>query len=334
MEPEVQMDEYERYRRMKKGLRRRFSTVGWVLLIYMGIMNVAVIATMISQLVMEIQRSILAGVAITPETVMENLPDGAGGYIAAVVIGLLLLFIWKKPDFWKQEIFARGKPMTIGSFFRILSVFLSCQFVYQILMTGVEMVLNVFGLSVLEGMQAVSIDTDNFAMFLYGGILAPITEEILFRGVIQRTLMPWGKRFAILCSAFVFGIFHGNLLQTPFAFVVGLVLGYVACEYNIVWAMILHMVNNLVLGDTLYRIGELIGPYAGDYITSVILLLAGIGALVIMIRYREQIRSYRRENPVYGMYVGCFFSGAGNIVLMVCMAISMVISLFGMITQL
>ena len=37
-------------------------------------------------------------------------------------------------------------------------------------------------------------DTDNFIMFLYAGILAPITEEILFRGVVQRTLLPWGRR--------------------------------------------------------------------------------------------------------------------------------------------
>ena len=222
--------------------------------------------------------------------------------------------------------------MTFGNFFRILCVFLSGQLIYQLLMTLVEMVLNAFGLSILAGMQAVSMDTDNFIMFLYGGILAPITEEILFRGVVQRTLLPWGKRFAIVCSAFVFGIFHGNLLQAPFGFVVGLVLGYVACEYNIVWAMVLHMVNNLVLGDMFYLIGDLIGPGVGDFITTAVLILAGVAALVFLILSRKQIRSYRQNNPIYGMYLGCFFSAAGNIVLMVCMAINMVISLFGMIS--
>lgn len=329
---EIQLDELRRYRQMKKELRRKFSSVGWVLLIYMLIMNVAVIGTMIGQIVTQMTRAMQLGQSVTPDMVLENLPDGAGGYIGAVIIGLLLLFIWKKPEFWKHEIFAKGKPMTLGSFFRILCVFLSGQLIYQLLMTLVETVLNAFGLSILMGMQAVSMNTDSFVMFLYAGILAPITEEILFRGVVQRTLLPWGKRFAIFCSAFVFGIFHGNLLQAPFGFVVGLVLGYVACEYNIVWAMVLHMVNNLVLGDILYRIGDLIGPHVGDYLTSAILILAGIAAAVILICKRREIRAYRLENPMYGMYLGCFFSGAGNIVLMVCMAISMVISLFGMIS--
>ena len=48
---EIQLDELRRYRQMKKELRRKFSSVGWVLLIYMLIMNVAVIGTMIGQIV-------------------------------------------------------------------------------------------------------------------------------------------------------------------------------------------------------------------------------------------------------------------------------------------
>ena len=232
---EIHLDDYARYRLMKKGLRRRFGTVGWVLMLYMVIMNVAVIATMVSQVIMQIQRSALAGKPFTPEMLMENLPDGAGGYIGAVIIGLLLLFIWKKPDFWKNEIFAKGKPMTFGNFFRILCVFLSGQLIYQLLMSLVEMVLNAFGLSILAGMQAVSMDTDNFIMFLYAGILAPITEEllkafpILFFAVVvsdkRETLftasMATGIGFAILENAYYLIVNY----QT-FSFLSALVRGF------------------------------------------------------------------------------------------------------------
>jgi ABC-type dipeptide/oligopeptide/nickel transport system permease subunit len=95
--------------------------------------------------------------------------------------------------------------------------------------------------------------------------------------------MPWGKRFATLCTAFVFGIFHGNLLQTPFAFVVGLVLGYVACEYNIVWAMILHMVNNLVLGDMLPRLTSGMPEMAAALVMWLILLISAVVSVVVLI---------------------------------------------------
>ena len=224
--------------------------------------------------------------------------------------------------------------MTLRSFGAVLCLLFGAQMVYQLIMTGVELILNAFGLSVIAGTEAVAMDTDSFVMFLYGGILAPITEEILFRGLIQRTLMPYGKRFAILCSAIVFGIFHGNLLQAPFGFLVGLLLGYVACEYNIIWAMVLHMVNNLVLGDLLYRVGDMIDPMATELMVSGLLLLSGVAAVIILIRKRHQIRVYRLEDPIYRVYLRCFFAAPGNVILMAIMVISMILSIGVMVTPL
>ena len=72
---------------------------------------------------------------------------------------------------------------------------------------------------------------EGLAMFIYASILAPISEEILFRGLIQHSLLPFGKKFAVFGSALLFGIFHGNLAQTPFAFLAGL------C-YNGTWIIV------------------------------------------------------------------------------------------------
>ena len=85
-------------------------------------------------------------------------------------------------------------------------------------------------------------------------ILAPLWEELLFRGYVLRTLRPYGKRFAVMGSGVLFGLFHGNLLQTPYAVLMGLVLGYLTVEYSIHWAVLLHLFNNLVLADLLSRI--------------------------------------------------------------------------------
>ena len=323
---------YEQYRQMLRDLRRRFSVVGWILLVYFGIMNAAVSVSMFIEMAVKILEAVMVGNYGDIWSAASGATDSAWGYFLSSGIGLGILLLWKKRAYWKQEIWAKGKPMTFGSFLGLLCIFMSGQLLYQLIMTVAEIVLNLFGLSVLQGMQAVAMDTGNFGMFLYGGILAPVTEEILFRGLIQRTLMPWGKRFAILGSAFVFGIFHGNLLQTPYAFVVGLVLGYVACEYSIGWAMVLHMVNNMVLGDTLTRLTSGLPEMAGALVIWAILLLCGIGALVTLIVRRRDVKRYCRENPINRTLVKSFFSSPGIITLMAVMGVNMVLSLFMMIT--
>lgn len=85
------------------------------------------------------------------------------------------------------------------------------------------------------------------SLALYTAVAAPVTEELLFRGAVLRSLQPYGKRFAIFCSALLFGLVHQNLTQTPFAFGFGLLAGYVAMEYSILWSMSLHILNNAVL---------------------------------------------------------------------------------------
>ena len=322
---------YEEYRLYQKGLRRRFSTVGWILLIYYGIMNASVFLAVFVESFARIFQSVLSGDILGIAEGAESQSGGAWGYFLAAAAGILILLIWKKPAFWRKEIWAKGRPMNFRDFLALLCIFLSGQLVYQLVMIVAETILNLFGLSAVAGMQAVAMDSSSFSMFLYGGILAPITEELLFRGLIQRTLMPYGKRFAILCGAFTFGIFHGNLLQAPYAFLVGLVLGYVACEYSIGWAMVLHMINNLVLGDMITRLTYGMSDMVTGLIIWAILLPAAIGAIVILIVKRSHIQQYRRENPVYNVYRKSFFSCAGTVILMVVMGISMIASLFVMI---
>ncbi len=325
---------YEEMKQMKRQLRKKLSVAGWVLLVYYLIMNVAVSLWMVAEMFGAILSSLARGDFAGIGDAALAAADSGWGYFLAAAVGFVILLLWKKPSYWKNEIWAKGKPMNVGSFFALLAIFLGGQLVYQVVMIVVELILNAFGLSVLLGMEAVSMDTNSFSMFLYGGILAPITEEILFRGLIQRSLMPYGKRFAILCSAFTFGIFHGNLLQAPYAFLVGLVLGYVASEYSIAWAMLLHMINNLVLGDMLTRLTSFLPETAAALIFWMILLVSGIGGLAVMLQRSREIRTYRQNDPINRTCVKCFFSSAGTIVLMVVMGLNMIFSIFMMVTPL
>jgi len=258
--------------------------------------------------------------------------ESGWGYFLAAGVGLLILLLWKKPCFFREQILARGKPMTVGAFFGILCVFLGGQFLSQMVLSISEIVLNLLGYTLLNGLEALSADLDNFSMFLYAGVLAPITEEILFRGLIQRSLMPFGKRFAIFCSAFTFGIFHGNLIQAPFAFLVGLVLGYVAAEYNICWAMLLHMINNLVIADMLSRLTASLPVMTANTVIWLILFAFSVAALVILIVRKKAIRTWKDSEPIYKTYLSCFFTSAGMVSFTAIMILMMGYSMYLMIT--
>lgn len=313
-----------------KMLRRRFGSIGWSLLVYYGLMNACVLLWTVAQTAVKVAQALASGVAFD---LYDFVTDESGwGYLLAIVIGIVILLAWKKPRFWKEEIWAPGNPITITGFFRILAVFLSGQMIYQILAMVAETVLNAFGLSMMEGMMSVSMDTEEFGMFLYGAIGAPIAEELLFRGLVQRTLQPYGKRFAIFGSAFAFGIFHGNLLQSPYAFLVGLVLGYTAAEYSIGWAMVLHMINNLVVGDMLTRLSAQWPDWAAALLFWGILLVSFLAALVILVKNRKKIRAY--GGKMNKLCLKCFFTSPGMIVLMIVMGLSMILSAFWMITPL
>ena len=320
---------WEEWKAMKKDLRRRFSGAGWTVLCYFLMVNAAVMLCMFLESFNAILKQILA------EGSGQVIPRIAGsesawGYFLAAALGMLILMLWKKPRYFGEQILARGKPMTVGAFFSVMCVFLGCQFLSQMVLSVAEIVLNFCGFTILPGMEALAVDMDDFGMFLYACVLAPVTEEILFRGVVLRKLLPFGKRFAILCSAVTFGLFHGNLVQAPFACLVGLILGYVAVEYNICWAMLLHMINNLVMADMLYRLTAFLPVMVANTVVWLVFFGFAVAALVILIVRYKDILSWKEKEQIYKVYVSCFFRSTGVIVFGLAM-VSMMVYTFGLL---
>lgn len=325
---------WEQWKAMRKNLRRYLGATGWILLVYYLIINVAVIAWTLIEMLFSAAGNIFNGNPAALEQAAVQAAESGWGYFAAIAVGLVILLLWKKPRYFRNEIWADNKPMNFGTFLGITCVFLGGQLISQISIVLMELILNGVGYTLQEGIEALSVDTDNFSMYLYAAVLAPISEEILFRGLIQRRLMPYGKRFAIFCSAVTFGLFHGNLIQTPFAFAVGLVLGYVAAEYSVGWAILLHMVNNLVLSDVINRITECLPEEIAGLIAWAIFLVFAIAALIILIKKRDAIRQWRSREQMDGMCLKCFFFSGGMIVFTVVMVVMMVVAMFALVTPL
>jgi glutamate-5-semialdehyde dehydrogenase len=77
-------------------------------------------------------------------------------------------------------------------------------------------------------------------------IVAPITEEVLFRGIILRGLLGrWNPWAAIVTSALIFTLMHFNPAQAPIAFALGCVLGWLYVRTrSIGLCMLGHALNN------------------------------------------------------------------------------------------
>ena len=84
-------------------------------------------------------------------------------------------------------------------------------------------------------------------MLISTAVVPPLVEEFACRGVLLGSLKKYGEGFAIVVSALLFGTVHGNFDQIPFAFLVGLILGFITVKTGtVVVAMAVHSFNNLV----------------------------------------------------------------------------------------
>ena len=91
-------------------------------------------------------------------------------------------------------------------------------------------------------------------------LLAPILEEMLFRGAIEGRLLhmwqnPWG---AIIVSSLVFGVVHMNPAQIPFAFLLGVMFGWLYYRTgSLLPGIIGHVLNNSVAAVNMILYGDI-----------------------------------------------------------------------------
>lgn len=79
------------------------------------------------------------------------------------------------------------------------------------------------------------------------GILGPICEELVFRGLMFRRLCGYMKPIiAVLVSALMFGIYHGNIVQGVYAFFLGMIMALCCQRFNTLWApIVIHVAANI-----------------------------------------------------------------------------------------
>ncbi len=89
--------------------------------------------------------------------------------------------------------------------------------------------------------------TDNAFSFVSIVIIAPIFEELVFRGIFFRSLARYDRVFAIIFTAVIFGLMHRNPSSIINAVVFGMFAAISCAETgSLLMGIILHMTNNAI----------------------------------------------------------------------------------------
>ena len=230
-----------------------FASLGYLVLgfgIQLAVSMVATIGLIISYLVTNISstgESLEASIA--DMDLMMNFVIGATSWIllfSSIITILALILIYKiKKRKVKEELLINGTK-TINYLYSFLLGAL-CWFFNSAVLTLVSsagVLENQF--NNIDNILAPLLEGPIVIAFITVGIIAPIAEEFLFRGVVFNTLQ---KRFSpawtIVIQGVLFGLFHLNLVQGSYATILGIVYGYVTYKTKSLWpAIIMHIVNN------------------------------------------------------------------------------------------
>ena len=148
--------------------------------------------------------------------------------------------------------------------------------------------------------------------FVSLSIFAPIFEEIIFRSAVYRHTEIMGQSFAVVFSAIVFALMHGNLEQLPYTFVMGLGFAYLfAKTRSLLIPMLLHFLTN----TTTVIFTSIIGTTDTDELSTLLsnrdfaaviptvlysLVIYGIIIAAIVLGIIELVRAIRRRERLMG----------------------------------
>ena len=157
-----------------------------------------------------------------------------------IMLGILLLIARGLP---RREMFALRRPVSWPRAFGLIVATLVAVYV-------VGGVLSPFlNASKEQGLLPKEWDPNRagafIAFFLSVTIVAPIVEELTFRGLGFTLLAPYGVWVAIVGTGVLFGLAHGLLVALPVLTIFGLLLGWLRARTESVYpGMVLHGLFN------------------------------------------------------------------------------------------
>lgn len=157
----------------------------------------------------------------------------------------VLILLVRKDEVRKPE----KNALTFGKFLVFVLLMFGMMGVGVVFGTVINYVaMRPFGLNPMNNTEIVGLmmNSSPVIRIVTAGILGPIVEEFIFRKFLIDRTYRYGEWVAILSSALLFGLYHGNLAQFFSTTMLGGLFAYIYIRTGKIWYTIaLHMVLNL-----------------------------------------------------------------------------------------
>ncbi len=211
--------------------KKTFSRMGWGILTFFAASSVVQILLM----------------ALLPQWSAQGIGFWISTFAPIYLVGLPLgaLVLGKKPP---QKI--EPKPMKAGRYAEFFLMALFIMGAGNLVGSVILMILNaITGSSMANPVTEMIMGQNLLYVLLTAVIVGPLVEEFVFRKLLIDRMFPYGEKTAILVSALLFGLFHGNLSQFFYAFALGILLGYVYVRTDSMGRTLgIHMTLNFLCG--------------------------------------------------------------------------------------
>lgn len=158
-------------------------------------------------------------------------------------------------------------------------------FLFMPLVTLINMISMCFVDNAVASMSGEILDTPFFVIFTLMGILGPMSEELVCRGIIYHGYKRTGTVMqALLLSSMIFALMHMNFNQAAYAFVIGVAMVLLVEATGSIWSSILvHVTFNSQQVCLMYLVdyGEQQLQEAQEALTTEMMILAISVYLVI-----------------------------------------------------
>ena len=229
--------------------------------------------------------------------VLQNILDNAMLLLANIVVSIVSLFVVGMFYCWISKTnpadVINVRWVKLSTAVPLILVGLTVAYIADYL---TELIQSSFGMFGVE--NAVDMTTKSPTLFesilniVSVCVIPALVEEFLFRGIVLGKLRAFGDSFAMFMTSMAFALMHGNIVQIPFAFIVGLSLAFITIKTDsLLPAVIIHFIvnfrsvivsvitdNNILTEDTLNLIYILL---------SFALIALGIASAAILSRRRN-----------------------------------------------
>lgn len=278
----------------RRKIKRFYSIGGWCVMGHFFVSNILMwIVGLVLEIVLKSQNSGADEDLI--HSYMNSSSIFAGmNMLVFMISNVLFAFIGlkmaniPKTQLLRTREFSFGKSLQyclIAGFLWTVSIFASA---------GIEDIFSHYGHSTdVMDMDGIAVTGTGFAvMMVYQCVIAPVTEEIFFRGMLLRVFSRANQRFAVFATAFFFGLGHHNIPQFVLAFLLGIFLAHITLKHNsVIPSVIVHIFINTMSGVISYA--ESYFGLNGTIVAECVILVIAISGffMLCLLRGKDKIPS-------------------------------------------